>query len=240
MLGEHEQELEAARRAYEQHPDEAAYTLGLQARALAALGRIQELNAVFADIEDLPDLTSVRLAFVQSIEVLRASGHVQAALDAAARAVTWFEGRQVHDASTLHHRACYGHVLFLAGRHDEARLVFDSVVDESNAATAIRLGGLPGTRASRAYIAAIRGDTVQALQDIEWFQSADTLVLWSWQKDALVYFQGVVAAALGEMERGMALLRDASGPMSFLPASSMLHDPLRDYPPFQEFIRPKG
>ena len=57
------------------------------------------------------------------------------------------------------------------------------------------------------------------------------------------YKRAMIAAALGERERATELLIDFSAEW-FHMAHDWAHDPrfepLRDYPPFQELIRPKG
>ena len=57
------------------------------------------------------------------------------------------------------------------------------------------------------------------------------------------YWRAGIAAALGERERAMQLLRQ-SGPLNWYP-NLLEHvdpnlEPLWDYPPFQELLRPKG
>ncbi len=57
------------------------------------------------------------------------------------------------------------------------------------------------------------------------------------------YFHARVAAIRGERERAMALLRE--GEASGMPLDDLLHrssslESLRDYPPFEELLRPKG
>ena len=57
------------------------------------------------------------------------------------------------------------------------------------------------------------------------------------------YWQACIAAQLGERERAMLLLRDAFSQgrrFDLWLHRDMDLEPLHDYPPFQEFLRPKG
>ena len=71
----------------------------MQARALAALGRIEELDVVLDEIENAPELSSVRHALMWSPQILRAKGHFEAALQVAERAIDWHDAQRVR-AST--------------------------------------------------------------------------------------------------------------------------------------------
>ena len=229
MLGEHEQELEAARRAYELHPDGGAYILRLQARALAALGQVDELNEVLDEIEAASDLTWVHRALRNTVDALGAYGHADAAQQVAERVAGWFERRPPEEAATLTHRVLYGRALFSAGRTGEAQDVLDAVVAE-----------FPENfwgRGVRAFIAASRGDTAQAMSDIAWFSADERLAISQWQR-------GTIAGALGDRQLAVSLIREAiEKPTYQFGADQLLHmeyHPLRDYPPFQELLRPKG
>jgi hypothetical protein len=57
------------------------------------------------------------------------------------------------------------------------------------------------------------------------------------------YWQACIAALLGEKERAMTLLHDAytqGRAFTIWLHRDMDLEPLRDYPPFQELLRPKG
>ncbi len=53
-----------------------------------------------------------------------------------------------------------------------------------------------------------------------------------------IWWRAVTAVAVGDQERAMELLRE-NGYRPYLHTQYQL-EPLWDYPPFQEFIRPKG
>jgi tetratricopeptide (TPR) repeat protein len=251
-LGEYDRALEEARSVHRLHPDRGALVLHLQARALAALGRTDELNDVLSEVETVLDpssvtrplmgspLQSVHRALVVSVEALRAYGYGGAARDVLSRVLAWFEARPRGEATGVSHRAWYGRALFLAGRHEEAQGIFDALVDEVADTLMLHLE----LRQTRAFIAATRGDSGQAARDAEWFEGLDRPVLRGYH----TFSRAVIAAALGDREGAVGLLHQALGQgLAFdirwfrgLEPASLELDPLRDYPPFQELIRPKG
>ncbi len=236
MLGEYDQELSAAQTAFQLHPDEGARMLSMQTRALAALGRVEALDGVLDQIEVARDLRWIRSASVEATEILRANGHVEASLRVAERAIRWFDARPSAEATDVGHRYWYGRALFLAGRIEESQMEFDEIVDEQPDSLSYR--------AFRAFIAVQRGDTVQAMRDAEWLDVYLTPDVpgAGWRLSPL-FWEGVIAAALGERQQAVAYLRESY-------VQGRLHrwydrvrvefDPLRDYPPFQELMRPKG
>lgn len=233
MIGEHERALDAARQVRQQHPEGDARLLRVMAATLAALARVEELNLVQDAIEDEVELPEARSALVQVVETLRAYGYAAATERAIRRALDWFEGSPPGEKSNTDHRQQYGRLLFLAGQLDEAQEVYDALVDE-----------LPASRSSRmvrAYIAAHRGDTAQALIDLNWFHS---LVSHDGEEEPTWYRRGVILGALGDHQRAIGLLRDAdrNGDIANYETlrTDMELDPLRDHPEFQELIRPKG
>jgi tetratricopeptide (TPR) repeat protein len=231
MLGEHEQALAAARRAQRLYPERRTYALYLQTRALAALGRIEELDELLDELANASDPNVVRQAMVYSALILRTNGHTDAAENVLRRATEWFESRPSSETVTEGHRWWYVWTLFLAGRVEEA-VDLCSVLVEDYPEDA-------GYRGNRGYFAAVAGDTTQALRDAEWLANNDDPYL----QGSHTFQLACLAAALGDHERALELLRQsyAEGTiyqfgMHFFPPL----DPLRDHPEFQEFIRPKG
>jgi hypothetical protein len=120
---------------------------------------------------------------------------------------------------------------YLAERFDEAESIAEGLSAEfpSN----IEYRGYSGTLAAR------RGDVAEARRISESLDELDN----PYNHGRHTYWQGCIAAQLGEHELAMMLLRDAfSQGRSF---DLWIHrdqdfEPLQDYPPFQEFLRPKG
>jgi hypothetical protein len=163
------------------------------------------------------------------VEALRGYGHTREAERVADRVTHWFDNRPPNESSDIGHREWYARALFLAGRHSEAQDVLDALVDEFP-------DGPHSIRATRAFVAGIRGDTAQALSDAAWFQDLGL------QPFETIAFRVAIAAGLGDAEGAMRLLRKANMHWSFFgyDQTDMLYEPLRDYPPWREFLRPKG
>jgi serine/threonine-protein kinase len=233
MLGENDRALEVARQADRHLPDGGAYILQLQARTLANLGRVEELDNLLDEIALAPDVGWVRIAMTQAVQALRVHGHMDAAATIATRVIDWFETRPLDETMTPGHRSRYGMVLFLANRRDEAQDVFDALVAEFPEDMALR--------GMRGFVAASRGDTALAHSDMEWFDSAvrpdGFMLLTLWPR-------GIIAGGLGDHGRAVELIRQATSQRGWdyelYPRTHWLHDPLRDYQPFEELMRPKG
>jgi hypothetical protein len=87
-------------------------------------------------------------------------------------------------------------------------------------------------------LAARRGDTEEALRGGEGLEG---LAPRDFGRDS--YWQACIASLLGERERAMVLLREAYArgrPFSVNLHTDMDLEPLHDYPPFQDLLRPKG
>jgi tetratricopeptide (TPR) repeat protein/tRNA A-37 threonylcarbamoyl transferase component Bud32 len=230
-LDRYDEAVETARRAHRLHPEHGDLWLRCQADALAAMGRVAELNEVLDQIETTSE--NPRRSLVEPVEVLHAYGHDGAVEEVVERVIDSFEARPADQASDPSHRHWYGRALFLAGRRDEAQEVYDALVDETP--------DNPWRRATRAFIAASRGDTTQALRDQEWFEDLEP---GKGQVGTSLYLRGLVAGALGDHERAMELIRrsydEPEWRYGWLEGLWMMVEPMRDYPPFQEFLRPKG
>ena len=128
------------------------------------------------------------------------------------------------------------YMLLLHGRVDEARVVLERPVGDEwadNPSVRSRYIGMLGV------IAGMQGDRQRALkisQDLE-------AQPWTWRSSKR-FWQARIAASLGEFDRATAILREAVAEGLTVTRihfeSSLLSLVLRDHPPFQELIRPKG
>jgi tetratricopeptide (TPR) repeat protein/tRNA A-37 threonylcarbamoyl transferase component Bud32 len=225
MLGEHEEALEAARRSCELVAVRRFCSWYLST-SLAALGRGEEAIAMFTDL----DAPSVGFA-VSFAEFLLGYGHVDAARQLLNRVTSWLEDRPEEGKRTADHRYWYGWALFHYGRIEEARTVFDSLVDSD--------AGNVDARGRRGFIAAMAGDSPQARTDAEWLATLDRPYMFGIN----TYWRGAIVGALGERDNAVSLLRQAFSEGysdRWRDAWCFQLTPLRDYPPFQELMRPKG
>jgi tetratricopeptide (TPR) repeat protein len=197
MLGEHRRELEAAQRGRAQFP-ELLYVRELEIRALAALGRTDELDARVSDVLTLPgnwSRTPGDLLYVAVVEQRAHFGRAAAAVSLR-RLLDWVVTRPEAEARTEDMRRLKCEALMLAERWPEARAVADSLsAEHPDDARYPRLRGL---------IAAHRGDRAAA-EDV-----MRQLAAWpSTGRGYTTYARAEVAAVLGESGQAIALLRDA-------------------------------
>jgi serine/threonine-protein kinase len=198
LLGRHERELEAVRAARARHPDRRV-GLVLEVRALAALGRQAEIDALVEAASVLPTDTywSQGAALVVAGEELAAHGHGAAApayLEAAER---WFANQLAADPDHVWHRYWLGCVLYDAGRWEDAAPYFQSLAEE--APTRVRLE----MRGWWAMIAARAGDAAEAARRLGPAPAYD--------RGEHTVFRARIAAVAGDHRRAIDLLAEALG-----------------------------
>jgi tetratricopeptide (TPR) repeat protein len=234
MLGEHEAELGVAVRAREQYP-QSLFMLQVETRALAALGRIDELDGRLEEAIDFPDQegwlpTSV---MVFTAFELRAHGHLEASLGVAEKAIAWYETHPPDDPRDRERRSAMALAFYAAERWDDARALYEDLAIEFP--DSVNYQGFLGTLAAR------RGDRDEALSISEGLVGLNDP--YDFGRDT--YWQACIAALLGEgeHERAMELLRGsfADGRKFNLQLHLDLDlEALFDDPAFQAFLEPKG
>jgi len=230
MLGNHKQELKEARKGRKQHPENLS-ALWFEARALAALGRIKEINKLIDKSRALPPQTeSPFQIMLDTGQELRAHGYKEASLQVLERAIKWFESRPKEELETRSHRYGLARVLYEAERWKEAQDIFEVLHKEFP--DNIRYLGCLGS------IAARRGDKEEALRISSLLENIDRPYIFGTH----TYCRAFIASLLGEKENAVRLLREALAQgiryWSLHPAMDL--EPLQDYPPFKELIKPKG
>jgi serine/threonine-protein kinase len=251
LMGDYPAELAAAQRGRRLHPDRVT-TLYNEARALAALGRVADVERRLGELIGLPEEPLFRpVEVVEAVAVeLRQHGHPAAAEAAFARALRWYADRPAAERATPTFRARHAEALYAAGRWAEARPLFE------------QLAGLPPgvlTRPGRAgYLGAIgdgspddvdcpgyvgalaarRGDRAAAM-------AADSTLAALGRPSLLgrdTLWRARIAALLGDRERAVALVRQALQAGQMYPTLHGQADlsSLGDVPAFQELIQPKG
>ena len=236
LLGEHERELAESLRGQQYAPGWLLF-MESEVRALAALGRLEDLQRVIARSLAVP-ASSGRVSRVleQAALALRAHGHREASVELANRAIEW-QRDQPQDTANQSDPFFTGRALYLAERWQEAARTFEQLAMESP-----QVATRPWDRAERlgwvGLCAARSGDAARAravFADIGRLSDPYTYGEPS-------YWRSRIAALLGERQTAMDLLRDALA--HGLPFGlHFLHNPdfeaLRDYPPFTELIRSK-
>ncbi len=137
------------------------------------------------------------------------------------RAIEQFENSTSEWTRHPFSRHSYASLLFLAGRLDDARLILEGLLNEDPPYLH------PAWRAELAAILARQGQPeVEVLEAVGLSEGEATPLL-----------QAVIAAQQGELERAVRMLWASGGGGRH---SDLVLEPLWDYPPFQELIRPKG
>lgn len=248
-LGEHEEELKEARRGRGLYPD-LLNLRAYEARALVALGRLDEVDKLVDEILAMPSrwgypsccLSRGTPGYVMlsAAEELRAHGHREASLKMAGRAAEWYRSRTGEEARREDIRSGLGDSLYQAERWDEAETVFGTLAFEH--ADNIDYKGRLGALAAR------RGDRAEAERIAEELRRLDRPFLYGNH----TFRSARIIALLGDKERAFALLREAVAQGSgseeeqesygygFIYAHSMDLESLRGYAPFEELIKPKG
>jgi len=237
VLGDHERELEAAVRGREQYAG-LRYML-FEVRALAALGRFEQLNERLDESLNMmagwsSGWTPGDIMLAAGAE-LRAHGYASDARRVVDRAVAWHEVRPQDEAATADHRYDYARSLYQSERWDEADQLFRELSTEFP--TSVTYKGYLGV------IAARHGDLQDAHEIDEQLAAVDRPYLNGFH----TYWRSRIAAVLEDRESAVRLLREAvaAGSPYFRNSQYRIHsvidfESLSDYPPYQELVRPKG
>jgi len=225
MIRDHQRELEAARQGRRGFPGNARI-LQHEAIAFVALNRLDEVAEVVEAMRSLPTSDSLGARLLAVAAELRAHGHRDEAQEVADHAIVWLQ-RQPQQ------RAGLAWALYQAERWDDAQTLFEGLSQEDPEDT--------GYLAALGLLAARRSDRAEAERISEELRSSSNRM----EREVHTKSRARIAAVLGEQEKAMALLRDwfdmdPNWDGYMLTHSDIDFESLRDYPPFQEFMRPKG
>jgi tetratricopeptide (TPR) repeat protein len=229
LLGEHDRELDVARQAREVYPDRLQIVQA-ELLALSALGRTEEaMNLLDQSANMEPDwVGSPGAVMVRTGHAFSAHGYEAQAQRVFERAIEWSEDRSPEEASTQSVRSLLAYALYEAGRLDESRALYEELARD--------FAANPFYGACLGIVAAKRGDRAEAIRTSEWVAGLD-----SPRVRTRSFWRAIIAAHLGEREQAVQLLRVYFNEVGFDPI--YLHTSafasLRDYPPFEELMRPK-
>jgi DNA-binding SARP family transcriptional activator/tetratricopeptide (TPR) repeat protein len=244
LLGRHRRELKEARRARALHPDELRYLL-LEAVALAALGRVDELHEVIGARLALPEHrppSPVALMLRAGLE-LEVHGHPGAARETVDRAIEWYRERPssvpfdpyrddgAPAAPAVDYRGDYAAALLFMGQLDEASEVLGKLTTEDPGS--IGFHGMLGLLAAR------RGDREEAERIDAWLAGQRRPRTWGNH----TFFRACIAAELGRADEAVALLREAFAQgATYWPRAHFMPclQSLQDHPPSRQLMRPTG
>ena len=227
MLEDYKKELKVVREGQNYFPD----TIDLkvhEVRALAALGRIKEVQNVIEESLTMKiTRTNPGIVMREASAELRVQGFREEALEIVSMAVDWYK-QHMGEAD---YRYSLARSLYHAERWQESRSLFEELSAEEP--DNIDFKGYLGTLAAR------RGDEEEAQKISEEFKHIDRPYLFG----SHTYWRACISALLGDKQQAVKLLTEAfSQGKSY--DTYLLNDmdlePLRDYPPFKELIEPKG
>ena len=234
LLGDHREELAQVHRGQSQLPSRRNI-LWQEMVALAALGRTEELYARLQEIPPRP--TGYYMADLAG--ELCAHGYGAAAAEMLRHAIEWFEDRSPEQNRDSRERWELAAALLDVGRLEEAQVVLEGLLEDGRSRDAHR------ARAALGVVAARQGNREDALRISRSLDQGDRSLNHSGGAGVeRAYERAWIAATLGERAEALQLLHEWS-PKGRLFRLFSAHadsrlEPLWDYPPFQELMRPKG
>jgi tetratricopeptide (TPR) repeat protein/TolB-like protein len=238
LLGDHGRELQQAEEGRRRFSDQLGM-LACEVRALAALGRVDDVRERLAESLNLPPQlgwTPSDVALLASRE-LRAHGHADAAREALARAIAWCDSRPAAEQQSDRLRRFLAVSYYEAGRLDEARQVFVRLMALRADPTDLdRITSIVGYLGA---IAARQGNRREALRIDGTLKAMDQPYLFGRH----TLWRARIHALLGDRDQAVDLLRTTfwqAIPQELTPHTDLAFETLRDYPPFAELVKPKG
>jgi serine/threonine protein kinase/tetratricopeptide (TPR) repeat protein len=231
MLGEHKQELKQARRGRKQYPEDIS-VLAFEVGALAALGKIEEVNKLIDEIFIKPEAgwNAAAVMLDAGLE-LKLHGFRKESLELLERAVKWLESRPSEEKiQTKDFRSMMAGAYYMDERWEDARTLFEGLLKDNPEN--------PRYIAACGLVAARRGDKEEALRMSK--QLEDMKKPYRFGKDACN--RACIASVLGEKDVAVRLLQEAISQGYYFDSLYIDIDLelLRDYPPFKELMKPKG
>jgi DNA-binding SARP family transcriptional activator/TolB-like protein len=237
MVGDYEGQLAVALEVRRRFPQEYR-ALYYQARALAALGRLRELDNV---LEESWLLTSISgfgppgfdLHGVVAQE-LNAHGYPEHARLVFERQIRFHDAAAADLMDTPRHTFEVGRALYHLDRLDEAGAVFESLQDDS--LMQLAAWGYLG------FIAVLQSDSARVTQVEDWLRRHAARSVGPTSVIPLEYLARM-AALQGEPEQAVRLLRQMTAAGRSYDSGFHVYwefARLRGYRPFEEWLRPKG
>jgi len=232
MTGEHEKELQTAAEGRKKHPELFA-SYWNELKALAALGRIEDINNLVTESLNMPtsnDWTPATPGWLMLItaQELIAHGYNSAGKDIILKSIVWYNNNYKDEFSEE-----LGAAYYIAGQWDKSEEIFSALLEKKS--ERIELWGYLGI------IAAHRGDTVQIEKCRNHIN--DLYNKYNFGKEA--YWKSRIAAVSGDKEMAVQLLCTSFSQGLHMwgydiPAyEAVEYESLRDYKPFQDLIKPK-
>ena len=232
MLGQNKKALKVARESRKYNPDLLS-ALWLEMRAHIALENMAKVNELLEESRRLPPhpgWNEGSLLFSAGY-YLKYHGHQEEAFDMFDRAIEYFKNLPEKEAGTRTNRFYLADCLYEREQWQEAKPLYEALWEEDQDNGIKPLGRL-------GLIAAKLGDRQEAVRISRLLETHP----WSYPRGYHTSYRARIAAVLGEKEEAVRLLRESVS--QGYPYSNLFDiidfETLKDYPPYIEFIRPKG
>jgi TolB-like protein len=238
FTGDYKNALKTAKLGRRLYPASSNFLIH-EIRDLAAMGRVADLRKVLEEAAEYDQGRDIGINMLNAAQDLRVHGHEDTAMAIYNEATRWYEHLSPEDMKL--NRLVYGQALYGARRWQEAIEIFE----ELDRGLADSLDPPEEILTARIWIgttAARLGDRHRALEISEWLGN----IKQTYRNGGPSYNRACIAAILGDKERAVNFLKESAAQGYFALGRWMITDwdfdleSLRDYPPFQEFIRPKG
>jgi tetratricopeptide (TPR) repeat protein len=234
LVGDHARELQDAQRGRRLYPTSVHAVLG-EARALAALGKEEELFDLLREAESFPRefLSTPGSAMTLAALELEAHGRGEAAQQAAEMAVDWYRRRPSEQAEDPFYQEGLARALFTAKKYSEAEQAFRRLAQARGEGVDVK--GFLGVLAAHRGDASVNG-TVEQLRSLDQPYTFGKQHYWM---AAILAWQGEADAALRELRQAVAAGHPFEWP-ELHPHVDPIWRPLRNDPAFLDFIEPRG
>lgn len=228
LADDFEGELRVAKERLAHFPD-VLELYSHQAMALAALGHLDEVDRVIDACLTVPARSGTPMTvMVDAAYELRAHGHREKSLAAGERAVSCLRSRSPEELRSR--RSELATALYVTEHWKESREIFKELAAEDP--QNIDFQGSLGALAARL------GEHAEAERITEALRKLEA----RYRYGLHTYCRARIASLLGEKEKAVALLREAFAQGYYFSIS--IHrdpdfEPLRNYPPYKELIKPK-
>lgn len=228
QLGDHEDELQMARRARTGIPDIRGAQL--EAEALAALGRTAEAEQVLAVIQTMPPFGQLTPGEVMTTVAQEFGAHGDAA--AATRwlenALRWFDALPADAGRTADNRGDKAYALYSLGRYREAATIHQGLAAE--------LPNVAVWKAWAGYDAALTGDKAKGTEVAN--QIASGGISLSPANSAI--WRGLIAAALNDPGGAVTLFQESRVRARWMHRDPVLMRALGKTPTWVTYLKPTG
>jgi tetratricopeptide (TPR) repeat protein len=232
MLGDYEKERETIEKAKGLFPDRVWRFH--EVRVSAALGELEEVERfVDESLEGLSIAGSPLSVLFEAVQELRVHGYMDEAQNVADRLADWAQKQMPADPSESQLRGL-ANCLYLSQRWDDAEKIYKELAD-SYPDSYYHVNYV----ANLGCIAARTGNKDEAVRILEELASIERPYMFGRH----TYRRARIASLLGEKQRAVDLLHQSMREgfeysIDVRQDMDLLH--LKDFPPFQEFIKPKG